>query len=491
MASHDPTNLLKSGECASLSQAGADSRRKTPPRQSNSRVCVRFRIWPSGQSGNSLSCLHLACLHEDSRRRRRRARTCARLEACRARRAVSAVVCAPGNPGIATVARCIPADVVESAATCWRSPRREGVDLTVVGPEAAAQPRACRSLRLARAAHRRTDPRRRRRSNGARSSRRTSWRGTACRPRASQICESAGEALDAVTARRARIPARPQGRRPRRGQGRDHRRRPRSGRGGDPRHDGRAALRRRRRSVVLEEFLVGQEASYFVLADGARFVPFSSAQDHKRIFDDDRGPNTGGMGAFSPSPLLTPAIERRVLDEIVRPVLDGMEHEGLPYRGFLYVGLMLTADGPESRSSSTSGSAIPRRRSSCRCSTRSSPRCCTPRRPGALADRPATLPARAARRRRPRGRGLSRRRRRPGSRFVGLDEAAAVPGRARLSRRHRGTMAVGIVTAGGRVLTVVGRGPTYREAIDVAYRAASRDSRSTGCRCAATSAGRR
>src|SRR4030095_14686233 len=99
--------------------------------------------------------------------------------------------------------------------------------------------------------------------------------------------------------------------------------------------------------VVLEEFLSGQEASYFVLADGTSFVPLSSAQDHKRIFDDDRGPNTGGMGAFSPSPLITPDVERRVLDEVVIPVLKGMEAEGYPYRGFLYVGLMLTADGPK------------------------------------------------------------------------------------------------------------------------------------------------
>ena len=76
-------------------------------------------------------------------------------------------------------------------------------------------------------------------------------------------------------------------------------------------------------------------------------MPLSSAQDHKRIFDDDRGPNTGGMGAFAPSPLLTPDVERRVLDEIVRPVLDGMAARGHPYRGFLYVGLMLTADGPK------------------------------------------------------------------------------------------------------------------------------------------------
>src|SRR4029077_9217375 len=89
--------------------------------------------------------------------------------------------------------------------------------------------------------------------------------------------------------------------------------------------------------VVLEEFLSGQEASYFVLADGASFLPLSSAQDHKRVFDDDRGPNTGGMGAFAPSPLITAEMEQLVVDTIVEPVLDGMAREGHPYRGFLYV----------------------------------------------------------------------------------------------------------------------------------------------------------
>ena len=99
--------------------------------------------------------------------------------------------------------------------------------------------------------------------------------------------------------------------------------------------------------MLFEEFLVGQEASYFVLADGTSFLTIGSAQDHKRIFDDDRGPNTGGMGAFAPSPLMTADVDRRVIDEVVRPVLDGMQNEGHPYRGFLYVGLMLTADGPK------------------------------------------------------------------------------------------------------------------------------------------------
>ena len=99
--------------------------------------------------------------------------------------------------------------------------------------------------------------------------------------------------------------------------------------------------------VVLEELLTGPEVSFFVVADGAAYVPLLSAQDHKRIFDGDLGPNTGGMGAFAPSPLMTPELQARVEREIVRPVLGGMVAEGVPFRGFLYCGLMLTPDGPK------------------------------------------------------------------------------------------------------------------------------------------------
>ena len=98
--------------------------------------------------------------------------------------------------------------------------------------------------------------------------------------------------------------------------------------------------------VVLEECLTGPEVSYFVIADGARCQPLVTAQDHKRLFDDDRGPNTGGMGAFAPSPLVDDALEDRILREIIEPVLGGMAAEGMPFTGFLYCGLMLTPDGP-------------------------------------------------------------------------------------------------------------------------------------------------
>lgn len=99
--------------------------------------------------------------------------------------------------------------------------------------------------------------------------------------------------------------------------------------------------------VVLEECLTGPEVSYFVIASGERYVPCGSAQDHKRLLDGDRGPNTGGMGAFSPSVLLTPALAARIEREIVQPVLEGMVGEGMPFVGFLYCGLMLTGEGPK------------------------------------------------------------------------------------------------------------------------------------------------
>ena len=98
-------------------------------------------------------------------------------------------------------------------------------------------------------------------------------------------------------------------------------------------------------TVVVEDFLEGEEASVFVLADGASYALLPPAQDHKRLLDGDRGPNTGGMGAYAPAPLVTDAVMARVEAEIVRPLLDGLRAEGTPYRGVLYVGLMVDADG--------------------------------------------------------------------------------------------------------------------------------------------------
>ena len=223
--------------------------------------------------------------------------------------------------------------------------------------------------------------------------------------------------------------------------------------------------------LVLEECLVGEEASYFVVADGTTFVPLSSAQDHKRIFDGDRGPNTGGMGAFSPTPRMTSDVERRVETEIVRPVLEGMAHEGHPYRGFLYVGLMLTAAGPKviefnvrlgdpeaqvllpRLDEDLSAVLVAVAEGALR--SRQARFCAEPRVGVVLAS--AGYPDHAE----------------TGKIIHGIEDAAGVPGALvfhAATRRSDG----GLMTAGGRVLTVVGSGGDFRDAIGVAYRAAAR-----------------
>ncbi|WP_018982329.1 phosphoribosylamine--glycine ligase [Salinimonas chungwhensis] len=97
--------------------------------------------------------------------------------------------------------------------------------------------------------------------------------------------------------------------------------------------------------VVIEEFLEGEEASFIVMVDGQNILPFATSQDHKRAADGDKGPNTGGMGAYSPAPVVTAQIHQRVMDEIIVPTVEGMAAEGHPYKGFLYAGLMIMPDG--------------------------------------------------------------------------------------------------------------------------------------------------
>jgi phosphoribosylamine--glycine ligase len=99
--------------------------------------------------------------------------------------------------------------------------------------------------------------------------------------------------------------------------------------------------------VVVEEFLEGQEISFFALCDGKRALPFASAQDHKRVGDGDTGPNTGGMGAYTPAPIFTPALQTRVMREIVTPTIDAMAAEGTAFKGVLFVGVMICKDGPQ------------------------------------------------------------------------------------------------------------------------------------------------
>ncbi len=219
-------------------------------------------------------------------------------------------------------------------------------------------------------------------------------------------------------------------------------------------------------TVVIEECLSGPEVSFFLICDGTRAVPIGSAQDHKRIFDDDRGPNTGGMGAFAPSPIFPPPLQSRVMREIVEPVMKGMAAEGSPFVGFLYVGLMLTADGPKviefnvrmgdpetqvvlpligepllPMLSAAAGGALTQ--ASCR-----------------LGDERAVCVVMASR-----GYPESSE---SGCVIEGVDAAEALEG---VSVCHAGTATRDgdLVTAGGRVLTVVGRGLDFRRAIDRAY----------------------
>jgi phosphoribosylamine--glycine ligase len=99
--------------------------------------------------------------------------------------------------------------------------------------------------------------------------------------------------------------------------------------------------------VVIEEFLSGREISFFALCDGETAIPLASAQDHKRVFDHDGGPNTGGMGAYSPTPFVTPEVHEQIMSRIIGPTVAGMKQRGAPFRGVLYAGVMLTAEGPK------------------------------------------------------------------------------------------------------------------------------------------------
>ena len=383
-------------------------------------------------------------------------------------RDVSAVLCAPGNPGIAAIARCLPADLTKPPQLLAIA-QAQDVDLTVVGPELPL------SLGVAdlfaEAGRAIVGPSR---AAAALESSKSFAKAFMERHRVPtarfRVCDSSADALAFAGASEFGYPlvVKADGLA--------------AGKGvviADDRAAAETAVRQAMvdrvfgnagERIVFEEFLTGDEASYFVLADGSSFVPLSSAQDHKRIFDDDRGPNTGGMGAFSPSPLVTPDVERRVLDEVVIPVLTGMEAEGHPYRGFLYVGLMLTADGPKVIEFNVrfgdpeAQVVLPMLDEDLSWLLGAAATGALPARPARFRDEPHVGVVIASR-----GYPESAE---SNQAIFGLDEAAAVPGamvfHAGTARRDNQ-----IVTAGGRVLTVVGRGPSHREAIETAYRAAS------------------
>jgi len=258
---------------------------------------------------------------------------------------VETLLCAPGNPGIARETRCLPlntsrpADVVAAA-------ERERIDLTIIGPEGplttglvdeltAAGHRACGPTRAASEIE----------SSKAFAKRLMAACGV---PTARHVtCATASEALDVLRGGRFGYPVVVKADGLAAGKGVV------VAPGADEAEVAVRVMMVERRfgdagsQVVIEECLQGREASFFVLTDGVHARVLPSAEDHKRVFDDDRGPNTGGMGAFSPSPLVTEAVGGRILDTIVFPALRGLAAEGRPYRGFLYCGLMITADGPK------------------------------------------------------------------------------------------------------------------------------------------------
>ncbi|MDE2251374.1 MAG: phosphoribosylamine--glycine ligase [Gammaproteobacteria bacterium] len=220
-------------------------------------------------------------------------------------------------------------------------------------------------------------------------------------------------------------------------------------------------------TVVVEEFLAGEEASFIVMADGAHALPLASSQDHKRIGDGDSGPNTGGMGAYSPAPVITPAVHARVMREVIMPTLRGLAADGMPYTGFLYAGLMIDAGG------------APRViEYNCRCGDPEAqpvlarlrsdlPALCLDALAGRLAgaridwDERAALGVVMAAAGYP---GSVR----TGAVITGLERAATLPGKV----FHAGTelRAGRVVTSGGRVLCAVGLGAGVAEAQRAAYR---------------------
>ena len=378
---------------------------------------------------------------------------------------VSKVICAPGNPGTGAVAECFPVEATDVAGLLALA-RREQVGLTVVGPESALDrgiadefrsdglpivgpPRQAAALESSKGFAKR-------------------FMMTAGIPTARHVtCTDASTALAAVAGGELGFPVviKADGLA--------------AGKGvviAADRAEAEAAVRAAMvdrvfgtagDTVVIEECLTGPEVSFFALADGRRAMSLGSAQDHKRIFDGDRGPNTGGMGAFAPSPLLTPALETVVMDTIVEPVLEGLQADG-GYRGFLYVSLMLTADGPKViefnvRLGDPEAQVL------------------LPLIEGGFA---ATLLAAAEGRLDP---GLILRsadaavgvvlaaKGYPATPVTGDPIAGLNSSHDHVTVFHAGTRQQGndIVTAGGRVLTVVGRGATHAEARAHAYGAAA------------------
>src|SRR3954470_16448855 len=379
-------------------------------------------------------------------------------------RDVGEIVAAPGNPGIARLARTLPLDLGDLDATLALA-KREKIDLTVVGPEAplsigvadrfAADDRllfgptaAAAQLESSKAFAKAFMAR-----HGVPTAR-------------FRTCESADIALASVRSGEFGMPVvlKADGLA--------------AGKGvviaedlpaaeqaiSDAMHDRKFGAAGER--IVIEECLRGPEVSLFLICDGTRAVPIGTAQDHKRVFDDDRGPNTGGMGAFAPSPLVDAPLAARIAREITAPVLAGMAAEGHPFRGFLYVGLMLTEQGPKViefnvRLGDPETQVV-------------LPLIDEPLLPLLVAGAAGALRQTAVRTGTDCFSGVVLASRgypessEPGQLITGIDVAESIPG---VAVYHAGTAMRGgqLVTSSGRVLTVVGRGADFAEAVARAY----------------------
>jgi phosphoribosylamine--glycine ligase len=245
------------------------------------------------------------------------------------------LIAAPGNPGIARWAECVALDPCDPAAVVALA-RESGIDLVVVGPEAPLAAGVSDALRAAGIAV--FGPS----AAAAQLEASKGFTKDLCRkhdiPTADYArTDTAADALAALDRFAIPVVIKADGLA--------------AGKGvtvATSRADAEAAIRAAGDGpLVIEEFLEGEEASLFALVDGASAVPLASAQDHKRVGEGDSGPNTGGMGAYAPAPVLTPELEQRAMEEIVAPTARALAEAGTPFSGMLYAGLMLTADGPK------------------------------------------------------------------------------------------------------------------------------------------------
>jgi phosphoribosylamine--glycine ligase len=220
------------------------------------------------------------------------------------------------------------------------------------------------------------------------------------------------------------------------------------------------------RVVVVEEFLEGEEASFIIMADGRHVLPLATSQDHKRLGDGDAGPNTGGMGAYSPAPVITPALHARVMREVIEPTLAGLAAEGMRYTGFLYAGLMIAKDGTPNVLEFNCRFGDPETQPVLSRLRSDLVTLCEAALAGRLDTVDAEWDPRAAL-----GVVLAARgypdEPRTGDAIAGLEEAARLPGKV----FHAATKSVDgrVVTAGGRVLCAVGLGEGVAAAQEAAY----------------------